>query len=133
MALIADMLLVAGALGAALYCMVLSRRLNKFNDLEKGVGGAVAVLSAQVDELSKTLARAEVAALDSGKKLKDITSKSEEASERLELLMAAMHDVPVEGPAPSQEPVAAFRTAQVKEAKADTMFFRHRSNLEEAV
>lgn len=133
MTLIADILMVAGALGAALYCMVLSRRLSKFNDLEKGVGGAVAVLSAQVDDLSKTLSRAEVAALDSGTKLKEITQKSEEASERLELLMAAMHDVPIDAPAPVEEPVAAFKSAQAKEVQADTMFFRHRSNLEEAV
>ena len=47
MNLIADILLVAGALGAGIYCFVLARRLSKFNDLESGVGGAVAVLSAQ--------------------------------------------------------------------------------------
>ncbi len=47
MELIADILLVAGALGAGLYCFVLSRRLRKFTDLEQGVGGAVAVLSSQ--------------------------------------------------------------------------------------
>ena len=43
MELIADILLVAGALGAGLYCHVLARRLSRFNDLENGVGGAVAV------------------------------------------------------------------------------------------
>ena len=47
--MIADVLLVAGALGAGVYCYVLARRLSRFNDLETGVGGAVAVLSAQVD------------------------------------------------------------------------------------
>ena len=51
MELIADILLAAGAIGAGVYCFVLARRLNRFNDLEKGVGGAVAVLSAQVDDL----------------------------------------------------------------------------------
>ena len=54
MELVADILLVAGALGAGVYCFVLARRLNRFNALEKGVGGAVAVLSAQVDDLTKT-------------------------------------------------------------------------------
>ena len=58
MTLIADILLAAGAIGAAFYCFVLGRRLRRFNDLEKGVGGAVAVLSAQVDDLDKTLATA---------------------------------------------------------------------------
>ena len=52
MDIIADILLAAGALGAGIYCYILGRRLNRFNDLEKGVGGAVAVLSAQVDDLT---------------------------------------------------------------------------------
>ena len=43
MQMIADILLVAGAFGAGIYCFVLSRRLNRFNDLEKGVGGARAI------------------------------------------------------------------------------------------
>ena len=49
MDIIADILLAAGAVGAGIYCYVLGRRLNRFNDLENGVGGAVAVLSAQAD------------------------------------------------------------------------------------
>ncbi|HBT01357.1 MAG TPA: hypothetical protein DEB47_16175, partial [Citreicella sp.] len=60
MDLIADILLAAGALGAGFYCFVLSRRLTRFTDLEQGVGGAVAVLSAQVDDLTRTLAAANV-------------------------------------------------------------------------
>ena len=63
MELIADVLLVADAIGAGLYCFILAKRLNRFNDLEKGVGGAVAVLSVQVDELTKTLANAQTAAV----------------------------------------------------------------------
>jgi len=55
---IADILLVAGALGAGFYCFILARRLSRFNDLENGVGGAVAVLSAQVDDLTRALAAA---------------------------------------------------------------------------
>ena len=59
MSIIADILLVAGALGAGLYCFVLSNRLRRFTDLENGVGGAVAILSAQVDDLATALASAE--------------------------------------------------------------------------
>lgn len=95
MELVADILLVAGALGAGLYCFVLARRLNRFNDLEKGVGGAVAVLSAQVDDLSKTLQSARAASDNSNAALGDLTTKAEAAAQRLELLMASMHDVPV--------------------------------------
>lgn len=94
MTLIADILLVAGALGAALYCMILSRRLNRFNDLKKGVGGAVAVLSIQVDDMTKTLENARSAAGDSTSSLTNLTTKAEDVAKRLELLMASMHDLP---------------------------------------
>ena len=92
MILIADILLFAGALGAAFYCMILSRRLNRFNDLEKGVGGAVAVLSIQVDDMTKTLERARGAASDSTSSLESLTGKAEGVAKRLELLMASMHE-----------------------------------------
>ena len=94
MNLIADSLLIAGALGAVLYCFILSRRLNRFNNLEKGVGGAVAVLSAQVDELSNALISARGAADESAKKLEDLTIRAEAARSKLDLMMASMHDLP---------------------------------------
>lgn len=94
MELIADFLLVAGALGAGFYCFVLARRLNRFNDLEKGVGGAVAVLSAQVDDLTKTLVAARDASDGSNAALDDLTGRAESAAQRLELLMASLHDIP---------------------------------------
>lgn len=94
MTMIADMLLMAGALGAGLYCFVLSRRLRRFNDLEKGVGGAVAVLSAQVDDLTRTLTRAHASASASVTSLKGVTERAEAATKQLEMLMASMHDLP---------------------------------------
>lgn len=94
MDLIADILLASGALGAAFYCFVLSRRLSKFNDLENGVGGAVAVLSAQVDDLTKALDRARHGADRETEKLEDLTARAEAAAQQLELMMASMHDLP---------------------------------------
>ncbi len=94
MTLIADMLLIAGAVGAGLYCFVLSRRLRLFNDLEKGVGGAVAVLSAQVDDLTRTLTRAHGSATTSVKALAGVTDRAEAAAKQLELMMASLHDLP---------------------------------------
>lgn len=99
MDLIADILLIAGALGAGFYCFVLGRRLNKFNNLEKGVGGAVAVLSAQVDDLAKTLEAAQRTAAESSETLNDTTQRAAEMARRLELQMAALHDMPA-GQAP---------------------------------
>ena len=94
MQLIADFMLVAGALGAAFYCFVLARRLSRFNDLKDGMGGAVAVLSAQVDDLTRTLQSARDTAGDSHRSLQDLTKRAESVAQRLELLVASMHDLP---------------------------------------
>ncbi len=102
MELIADILLIAGALGAALYCVVLSRRLRRFNDLEKGVGGAIAVLSAQVDDMTRTLQKAQGAASGSTESLQALTQRAEGVSKRLELLVASLHDLPEPGRQPAR-------------------------------
>ncbi len=94
MALISDILLFAGALGAGFYCLILARRLRQFNDLESGVGGAVAHLAAQVDDMTRTLAQAQVAARDSSASLEALTERAEGVSQRLELMLASMHDLP---------------------------------------
>ncbi|CUH51349.1 hypothetical protein SAMN04488037_101322 [Shimia marina] len=111
MTLIADILMVAGALGAGLYCFVLARRLSKFNDLEAGVGGAVAVLSAQVDDMTRTLKAAQKTAGVSAERLESLTQRAEGVSKRMELMLASMHDLPeavtkdaVENPIESEPP-----------------------------
>lgn len=93
-----DILLAIGALGAGIYCLVLSRRLRRFNNLENGVGGAVAVLSAQVDDMTKTLEKARKAAMQSSVTLTELTDRAESAARKLELMMASLHDLP-EAPA----------------------------------
>ena len=94
MDLIADMLLAAGAFGAAVYCYVLSRRLKRFSKLENGMGSAIAVLSAQVDDMTKALAGAQGAAGASTRRLEYLTGRAETAAAKLELLVAALHDLP---------------------------------------
>ncbi len=95
MEFISDVLLSAGALGAGFYCLVLSRRLRKFMHLEKGVGGAIATLSAQVDEMSRALAEARRQAAESTRSLADLTSRAGEAAGRLEALLVAAEDLPL--------------------------------------
>jgi len=102
MTLIADMLLASGALGAAFYCLILSRRLRRFTDLERGVGGAVAVLSAQVDDLTKSLSAAQTTASDSVGTLTEVSDRAEKAARRLEMLVASLHDVPNPAPEPQK-------------------------------
>ncbi len=132
MDIIADILLAAGAFGAGFYCFVLSRRLSRFNDLEQGVGGAVAVLSAQVDDLTKTLQQAQSTAHMSTMSLDGLTERAEGVAKRLELLVASMHDIPPEGstqapnksdekpnmPAPSEPEVPMFRRRDLTEESA---------------
>lgn len=137
MNLIADILLVAGVLGASLYCFVLSRRLQKFNDLEQGVGGAVAVLSMQVDDMTKTLKEAQTAAISSTDSLGELTGRAETAARRLELLVASMHDLPAP---PETQPHKTSAPVQPSAAKqqnptpptqdtdsepSDILFLRH--------
>ena len=101
MELIADILLIAGATGAGLYCIVLSRRLNRFTNLEKGVGGAIAILSSQVDDMTKALEEARTATASSASSLKSMTGRAEGVAQRLELLVASMHDLPVDSEKPN--------------------------------
>lgn len=94
MALIADILMAAGSFGAAIYCYVLSGRLKKFTALESGMGGAIAVLSVQVDDMTRALEKARLAATGSASTLDAQTQRGEQIAARLELLVAAMHDLP---------------------------------------
>lgn len=114
MTVIADILMAAGAIGAALYCIVLGRRLRRFTDLETGMGGAIAVLSAQVDDLSRMLTRAQGKAGESATALAATSDRAEAAARRLELLLASMHDLP-QAPSPQSVP----------EPPAPRIFVRH--------
>ncbi len=100
MTLVADVLLIAGALSAAFYCFVLSRRLARFTNLESGMGGAVAVLSVQVDEMTKALEDAQKTSKGSADSLEDLIQRAESAASRLELILASMHDLPHQDQSP---------------------------------
>ncbi len=99
MDILADIMLGIGAIGAAVYCMVLSRRLRRFNNLQNGMGGAVAVLSAQVDDMTTMLNSARDAAGESADILTDLTDRAELSAQKLELMMASLHDLPDADPA----------------------------------
>jgi Domain of unknown function (DUF6468) len=94
MQLIADMLMIAATVGAAVYCLVLAARLRRFTTLETGMGGAIAVLSAQVDDMTRALEKAKSVATTSEQNLQELTSRAEGLARRLELLMASLHDLP---------------------------------------
>lgn len=50
MELMADGLLIATALTAALYCIVLSRRLKRLSSTEEGLGGQIVALNGAVED-----------------------------------------------------------------------------------
>lgn len=110
MELIADTLMVAGSFGAAVYCYVLAQRLKRFTTLETGMGGAIAVLSVQVDDMTRALDAAQNAANGSASGLQALTARGEAVAKRLELLVAALHDLPeppLSRPVAAEMPVAA--------------------------
>lgn len=121
MNLISDILLSAGAFGAAIYCMILAARLKKFTTLESGMGGAIAVLSVQVDDMTKALDKARLAATSSAVGLESQTARAEAVAARIELLLASMHDLPE----PAAKPGASATEAD-DEADRKLRFIRRR-------
>ena len=121
MEMIADILLMAGSFGAAIYCYVLSTRLKKFTTLETGMGGAIAVLSAQVDDMTVALEKARQAANGSAESLEGLTARGEAVARKLELLVASLHDLPD----PKAPPKPTVEEAQDEERRV--RFVRRRT------
>ena len=109
MSFLADTLLASGALVAAFYCLILSRRLRRFTDLESGVGSAVSLLAKKADDLDRTLKAAQTTASASVTRLEDVSARAEAAARHLELLVASLHSLPGSAPAPSPPSANAFR------------------------
>ncbi len=92
MGLIADVFLIAGALGAAFYCMILARRIKSLSRLDSGLGGAISGLSTQVEEMRASVKAATQASGTSIKDLMEVTGRAEIAAGRLELLLSTVHE-----------------------------------------
>ncbi|WP_289040497.1 hypothetical protein [uncultured Aliiroseovarius sp.] len=131
MEILADIMLGFGAIGAAIYCLVLSKRLRRFNNLQNGMGGAVAVLSAQVDDMTTTLNSAQDAAAQSADILTDLTRRAEAATQKLELMMASLHDLPEHNQTTVPEtsepaPAPTYPNNQRNNSDESPVFFSHR-------
>lgn len=124
MEIISDILLMAGSFGAAVYCYVLSTRLKKFTTLETGMGGAIAVLSAQVDDMTVALDKARSAANGSADSLEALTSRGEAVARKLELLLASLHDLPD----PAAQKPGAKLDEDPQEEERRLRFVRRRSS-----
>ena len=115
--ILSDILLILGAVSAGGFCLLLGIRLKRFSDLDRGVGGAIAVLSAQVDDLTRTLARAEDGAKNSADVLQDLTDRAEKTSRQLEYMLAATQDLPVAAQEPDAPSQSTFIRHEQKVAK----------------
>ncbi|GFE64399.1 hypothetical protein [Litoreibacter roseus] len=89
----ADIFLGAGALAAAFYCLILSRKLSKLKALDQDLGGAIAVMSQQVDQMTKVLGEAQNTASSSSSNLETMTQRAESVAGKLEVLISALHDL----------------------------------------
>lgn len=116
MDLIMDGLLLAATAGAALYCYVLAGRLRRFTALDSGMGGAIALLSGEVDEMTRALERAGAVAGASETHLERLTRDADRLAGRLEILVASLHDLPPEtetrAEAPSPPPPKTPKTSK---------------------
>lgn len=88
MALIADILLIAGALAASFYCFMLSRRLKRLNQLDSGVGGAISALSEKISEMNDATRRIDSHAKTCAEDLEQKIELAEAAGEALESLLS---------------------------------------------
>lgn len=94
--LISDILLLAATCGMALWCRILTRRLKAFNDLDTGLGGTIAALTLQVDDLQKSIATATEHASDRGAALDDVNARADDRIGRMEMLLSSLEDLEAE-------------------------------------
>ena len=95
----ADAALILASLGAAVFCLILSRRLSRLSSIDNGLGGAIAVLSAQVDDMNRALSEMKSGTQTSAQKLEALNREAQQLAEELELMLSTSHDL-----APSEAP-----------------------------
>lgn len=91
--------LLAASLGLGSFCLMLSRRLRRLNDLETGLGGAIAVMAAEVDRLEQAIRSARAEATAAGQAL-----SSEIAAARKERALWDLRQKITQAQAPAIQP-----------------------------
>ena len=128
----ADALLILASLGAAAFCLILSRRLTRLSSIDNGLGGAIAVLSAQVDDMNKALADMKSGTESSAGRLDQLNREARQLTEELELMLSACHDLDQGSPRPAEAP--ASDTSEPSEPeKGDPLFGSRRRHVDDVV
>ena len=118
LSIVTDLLLVTASVGAAAYCMVLSRRLTRLGSFDQGIGSAIAVLSAQVEEMKTALGEAKAGSDGAGQHLNGLVRQAQDISAELEMMIAACHDF-AETAIEVQNRTGTNRGAPEREVSAD--------------
>lgn len=84
-------------------------------DLERGVGGAVAVMAVQVEDLKLALTKAQETAKNSVIDLSEANSRADAAAHKLELLISSLHDLPAQKPTKNMQSPFFVRPNDVRE------------------
>ena len=107
MDILADILLLVGALGLAAHCLVLSRRLRALARSDEGLGATIETLSQRVDALTRTAARATEEAEAAAARLATLTREAERREGELSFLLAGLGEEGDEADAPDTPPPGA--------------------------
>ncbi|MDM7457942.1 MAG: hypothetical protein P3W94_000980 [Paracoccus sp. (in: a-proteobacteria)] len=116
--------LLLASLGLAVFCVILARRLRRLNDLETGLGGAIAVMAVEVDRLEQAIRTARDEATKAREALSDdiATARQERAiwDLRQKLAVAAASPDPTVVPAGLRQsvPMTAARRLRKRQETA---------------
>ena len=75
---ILQMLMILFMIGLAGFCFALTRRLRKLNDLETGLGGAIAVMASEISRLERSILLAKAEATAATRSLSDEIDRAKE-------------------------------------------------------
>ena len=110
--------LLAGSVMLGLFCLVLARRLRRLNDLETGLGGAIAVMAAQVDRLERAIVLAKDEARAASEALAAEVQRARRERAVLELRQKIACAAGVDAPAPEPALVGRRLRKRIEAAHA---------------
>lgn len=110
MAIITDGLLIATCLTAAIYCVVLSRRLARFSDTRTGIGQQISQLNEILEETRTTIRESHSGARSVSERLSRDLAAARKASQDLSALIERAETVLDRAIELQNRPVQPFRT-----------------------
>ncbi|MCB1366713.1 MAG: hypothetical protein KDK00_03030 [Rhodobacteraceae bacterium] len=117
MSMIADGLLLFAAMTAALYCHLLSRRLKRLGDTDKGLGGVISTLTIQVDQMKAALDGVRADQARRADELQALSARAEAAARHLHLQLASLHDDPPPAAPPAPRPAPPLKLGAAERVK----------------